>query len=292
MKRWRHVREELGSIPIVEGEIGGDAPLYVERYLFRSVEKHVTGLDTVGLTIQLGGARVHEGETGHWRSTTLPSQGMLVPAHFPTHWHYSGAVDFAVFYFSDQDSEVLKPLQDLAHSRQEILTFSDQLVGAAALQLVSELQNRRKANPDFMMRLARVMLDQLHRVLSNTAIGGFDPRHIHYSRLQTVLSFIHENLAQSLSAETLAERADVSLGHLRRLFNEAMGVPIHRYILATRLEEARKMLALTSVPISRIAQECGFSSQSHLTACFRKLHAETPAQYRAQTKTAPGPIIQ
>ncbi|MBK9623197.1 MAG: helix-turn-helix transcriptional regulator [Rhodocyclaceae bacterium] len=95
-----------------------------------------------------------------------------------------------------------------------------------------------------------------------------------------MLNHIHEHLTEDLSAEVLARRADVSLAHFRRIFEEAMGVPPHRYIVGARLEQARKLLTVSSMPISRIAQECGFSSQSHLTACFRAAHAVTPAGYR------------
>jgi AraC family transcriptional regulator len=52
-------------------------------------------------------------------------------------------------------------------------------------------------------------------------------------------------------------------------------------VLAARLEQARKLLNVTNLPISRIAEDCGFSSQSHLTARFREAHAATPAEFRA-----------
>ncbi|MCB1854810.1 MAG: helix-turn-helix transcriptional regulator, partial [Halieaceae bacterium] len=42
----------------------------------------------------------------------------------------------------------------------------------------------------------------------------------------------------------------------------------------------RKLLATTTVPIAQIGEECGFSSQSHFTACFKAAHASTPAGYR------------
>ncbi len=73
----------------------------------------------------------------------------------------------------------------------------------------------------------------------------------------------------------------------RRLFQQTLGVPVHRYILAARLEQARKLLAITSQPISRIADDCGFSSQSHFTACFRAAHAITPADYRKYLHPVP-----
>jgi AraC family transcriptional regulator len=41
------------------------------------------------------------------------------------------------------------------------------------------------------------------------------------------------------------------------------------------------------MPLSRIADECGFSSQSHLATSFRAVHAAAPTEFRAQTKQAP-----
>jgi AraC-like DNA-binding protein len=41
------------------------------------------------------------------------------------------------------------------------------------------------------------------------------------------------------------------------------------------------------MPISQIAEECGFSSQSHLTACFRVAHASTPAKFRHHVQQTP-----
>lgn len=281
MKRWLKVRKELGSFPITEGEIGGKSYLYAERYLFRSIEKSISAVGTTTLLAQFGGARVNEGEVGQWRATSLPSQCMLVPPGCATHWHYSGAIDFAVFYFPEKTFGILERVSSLAKVSKEPLTFSDHLVSAASLQLLGELAKGTSADEAFMTRLADVMLEQVCRTLTTSSASHFDPRHVHYSRLQAVLSFIHENLAQKLSAQMLADRAEVSLAHFRRLFEEATGVPVHRYVLNTRLNQARKLLTLTTMPISRIAEDCGFSNQSHLTACFKKVHAATPAQFRS-----------
>jgi AraC family transcriptional regulator len=281
MKAWQQVRKELGVSPIVDGMIGGDSPLYAERYLFHTIEKSVSGLRVMGLLTQFGGSRVQEGERGRWRVDLLPSQSLLVPANCATHWHYSGPVDFVIFYFPDHMEGIQDRLRVLADSRQRPMTFGDALVGATALRLVTELHKGAGADQHFMALLTQVMLEQTYRVLTTPETGGINPRHVHFSRLQAVLGYIHEHLNEDSSIEALADRAQVSSAHFRRLFQEAMGVPPHRYILATRLEQARKLLTMTTMPISRIAQDCGFSSQSHLTASFRAAHAATPAQYRA-----------
>lgn len=279
---WLAVREELGQSPILEGYIHGEAPLFAERYMYQTIERTVSGIECTALINQFGGGPVHEGQQGHWRTQNLPTQSILVPRGVPTHWHYSGPVDFVVFYFLDGSSGTMANLELLAESRGQPLSFSDQLTGAAAQQLVSELYKGSGADQVFMGRLASVMLEQSYRLLTTPASVNISPRYAHFSRLQAVLNHIHQNLANALSVDVLASCAGVSQAHFRRLFQEAVGMPVHRYVLTTRLEQARRLLTLSEMPIAHIAQECGFSSQSHLTACFRSTHAVTPAQFRAR----------
>ena len=284
MDNWQKVRQELGSLPILEGAIGGKIPLQVERYLLNGVDRSVSGLEGLVLLTQFGGARVQEGEKGQWRSQSLPSQSLLIPRHCPTHWHYNGVTDFACFYFVEQSSARLEPFLRLTKGVNQPLQFSDALVGTLAQQLLNELQKGGAADERFMVKLADVMLEQTYRVLTTPETTMLLPRQVQFQRLQKILPYIREHLADDLSASRLAALAGVSIAHFRRLFQEAMGAPVHSYIVAARLEQARMLLATTTQPISRIAEDCGFSSQSHFTACFRAAHAATPAQYRTQLR--------
>jgi AraC family transcriptional regulator len=102
--------------------------------------------------------------------------------------------------------------------------------------------------------------------------------------LQKVLRHINAHLSESLPNDQLASLAGVSESHFRRIFIDATGLPPHRYVRGRRLAQARKLLAASELPISVIANECGFYSQSHLTKCFQATHAATPAAYRRQMK--------
>ncbi len=277
---WFKVRTALAHQPIIAGRITGSAQLFVERYLYQDIERTVSGMNCAALVVQFGGGRVKEGEPDRWRSMNLPTQSLLIPPRVPTHWHYSGTVDFAVFYFLAAGSRAMRDLEVFAALRTAPVPFSDPLVGAAAMQLVNELQKAHAADAGFMERLADVMLEQTYRALVTPGARGINPRHVHFSRLQAVLNHIHANLAADLSAARLARRAGVSLAHFCRIFRDATGLTPHRYVLAARLDLVRKLLTQSTLPISRIAEECGFSSQSHLTASFRTAHATTPAQYR------------
>jgi AraC family transcriptional regulator len=284
MKNRLETREELGCDPISEGWIGGEFPIYVERYLFQTVERSVSGLGSTVLVAHFDGAHVHEGAAGQARTMSLPCQAWLIPPNCPTHWHYAGAVDFAIFYLPGESRGIIERLCSLAAARTGPQLLGDALVGAAALQLLNELRRGDSADSGFMERLSGVMLEQVYRALGTPVSGSVNTGHIHFSRLQAVFGYIREHLADDLSTQVLADCAKVSRAHFCRLFQEVTGGPPHRYVLTARLEQARTVLTTTNQAIARIAQDCGFSSQSHLTSSFRRAHAITPAQFRAHLK--------
>ena len=280
MAVWNTVHRELRSTPIVSGHVPGESPLFAERYLLQGRDRSMSGYPVLGLITLFGGARVLEGDDERSRGSYLPSQALLLPPGCATHWHLSGPSDFGIFYFLATDLGVAARLRRLAASAHGPLRFDDPLVGAAAQQIFNELHKGTAGDEAYLATLAKVLLEQTYRALTTPETRLFSPRHVHFPRLQKVLPYIHEHLADALTVRQLAELAGLSDTHFRRVFQEALGVPAHRYVVAARLEKARKPLGTTGMPIAKIADVTGFSSQSHLTSCFRAAHAATPAEYR------------
>lgn len=278
---WQKVRTEIGRPPILEGLIEGPVTLNVERYLFQANECSVSGIAVPVLCAQFGGNAIDEGETDQTVHRHLPTQSSLVPRGVPTHWHYSSTVDFALFYIVGGSEPLLHHLNEFVREQHELLAFSDALVGTLAHGIVDELQKGAGADEPFLGRMAHLMVEKTFRALTTPNAGLINSRHAHYVRLQTVLNHIHGHLQDALSLELLAGLAGVSTAYFREIFEEAIGTTPHRYVLAQRIDRARKMLTQSSWPISHIAQSCGFSSQSHLTATFRAAHGTTTGRFRA-----------
>ncbi len=101
-------------------------------------------------------------------------------------------------------------------------------------------------------------------------------------KLRVVDSYIKENIDCTILLEDLAEKCQMSLGYFSRLFKSRTGSTPHQYILEKRVEVACEMLTKSSLSICEIAYCSGFSSQSHMTAIFKKLIGITPKCYRAE----------
>ncbi len=95
-----------------------------------------------------------------------------------------------------------------------------------------------------------------------------------------VLHHIEANIAARLGVVDLAQVVDLSPSHFCRLFKEAFGLTVHRYVMGRRLELAQRLMLDTSESLSSIALSCGMSDQSHLTRCFHRVVGETPGEWR------------
>lgn len=274
-------------MPVIEGSIAGATPLYAERYLISGGDHPVAGMPMLSLITKFGGARVLEGDPQNWRFKGLAAQSLLVPPGYATYWRFTGATDFAIFYFTDPQAKLTQRLLALFELASEPLMLSSALVSATAQEVFNELQKGRAADEQYIEKLVEIMLEKVFRALTTAGVDGLAPSHVHFARLRTTLLHIRENLSGDLSVSCLAGLAGVSHTHFRRLFQEAMGTSVHQYVQGARLEQARKFLGITSMPISRVAEECGFSSQSHLTTSFRKIYSATPAEYRTQLAQSP-----
>ena len=105
--------------------------------------------------------------------------------------------------------------------------------------------------------------------------GGLSP-----AALQRVQVYVEANLADAMPLQDLAARAALSPFHFARAFRTSVGVPPRAFVEGRRVERARQLLADTTRPITDVAVETGFGTQSRLTTVFKRHTGFTPAAFR------------
>lgn len=120
----------------------------------------------------------------------------------------------------------------------------------------------------------------LHRSLySNEMLTTHEA---HYDeKIQTLLRYIQEHLADELTIDRLAEQSYLSKYYLMRHFKKETGYSLHQYINSKRLLLARRLLDSTSAPVTEICYDCGFQDYSTFSRAFRQMFHLTPTQYRS-----------
>ncbi len=123
-----------------------------------------------------------------------------------------------------------------------------------------------------------------------TALGGFlvreagieqaRPARVHggLSSLarRRVLEIIEAGLDARLTIESLAREVGLSPAHFARAFKQTLGRAPHQYLLARRLECARRLIETSNASLSDIAQRTGFADQAHFTRLFKRAFGATP----------------
>jgi AraC family transcriptional regulator len=159
----------------------------------------------------------------------------------------------------------------------------DELINQIGLSVLSEMRcptaaGRMLVETSSLMLAAR--LAHAHSETEPIRLPILTPHRLDDGRLRRVLAYIEEHLAEDITVADLANVACLSIFHFTRAFAATMGVPPHRYVSRRRLESAKAMIATGRAPLSQIALDTRFSSQSSFTRAFRRATGMTPAEYR------------
>ena len=88
-----------------------------------------------------------------------------------------------------------------------------------------------------------------------------------------------ERLGCGVSVDEVAAACGLSRSHFGKAFKQTTGRTPHAWLTERRIETAQQMLCST-LPLSQIADACGFADQSHLTRVFGARTGRSPAQWR------------
>jgi AraC family transcriptional regulator of arabinose operon len=105
-------------------------------------------------------------------------------------------------------------------------------------------------------------------------------------RIVAVIEHIARNLDAAISIADLARAAHLSVSRFSHLFREQVGVPPRTFVEQQRLQRAKELLELTTLPIGIVAAQIGFSSQFHFARRFHLYVGVSPSAYRRSVTTA------
>jgi AraC-like DNA-binding protein len=130
--------------------------------------------------------------------------------------------------------------------------------------------------------LAHALLVQMLIVLAREAAAPQPPapRAPQAERLDALCDELLANPAQPVRLDALARRVAMGRSAFTLAFRRHTGQSLGQFVLAARLAEAKRRLALTDEPVADIAAACGFRNLGHFHALFRRGVGQTPLRYR------------
>ena len=129
--------------------------------------------------------------------------------------------------------------------------------------------------------LVAYLLQQHAQLPSASATGSLAG-----SRLQKILAYMAERLAEEISVVELADACAMSASHFSREFRKSVGMPPHQYLMKLRIEQARERLLDSDARIIDVALELGFTNASHFARAFARRYGVAPAAFRQLARVA------
>lgn len=226
-----------------------------------------------------------EGGTGtrrldHGFETGRPGVICIMPEGQTSQWEITTPFRFVHLYIPD---DMLRASFALIHDCDARQMDLPEVTFGEAPALVSPLVRLAEAALSEDLLMADAALADLVGQLSKRAIalrGGL-PGHL----LRRIDDWIDAHLGQPIRLADIAALTELSPYHLHRMFRAARGLPLHGWVTARRIAQAKRMLD-GPAPLIEVAEACGFSSQSHFSRVFKDQTATPPAAYRSLRRTA------
>lgn len=98
--------------------------------------------------------------------------------------------------------------------------------------------------------------------------------------VERALRLIRNGALDDVSVEALAERLGVGARHLSRLFKKHVGASPAQVARTSRLQQAKRLLDETDLPMTAIALRSGFRSLRRFNSVFAEVYKRTPTSIR------------
>ncbi len=98
--------------------------------------------------------------------------------------------------------------------------------------------------------------------------------------IRRTMEYIQKHYTEEISLKTVADHVGLSENYLSNLFKNEVGDNLTNYVNQLRIEQAKKLIATTSMKTYEIAEAVGYHSASYFSTIFRKITGSPISTYK------------
>lgn len=213
-------------------------------------------------------------ESGDDRICLEERQTLLLDCHKP-HKYYSNACDWE-FLWMHIGGVSLGTLYEMIYpSGLRVLQYSWDYVYQ---DLLSYCENGDMRGHMKISSTLHTLLESLYTVSYENANSSMEQMHM--EDVQRVVALIHAHYNEPLTVDDMIANIAISKYHFIRVFQRIMGATPYNYLINYRIHVSKRYLSTTNLPVSEIAEKCGFADTSNFITHFKKHTGQKPLQYR------------
>jgi YesN/AraC family two-component response regulator len=163
-----------------------------------------------------------------------------------------------------------------------------QLICALIGNMVQEYEGQQPYYEENLQHFMTLVLNIIARNVASDVItmtDSADPEPL----INRMLLHVHENINNpgKLRISNLSKQFNLSPNYVGEYFRKLTGESLQNYITQYKIQLVQHRLANSPLTVSQIADELGFSDESHLNRQFRKhTGGLSPAEYRKNARRA------
>jgi len=210
---------------------------------------------------------------GHVTSRCIPKGSIFfLPAGHACEVGLHGALDTLHIYLRANLVSV--------HNVTPLLVERDVVIQHLA-QAVEQAVCENVSNSDrFIDPIARALADRVSALSRSSEPWQVQTAGLPDYELRRLQDFIEANLEGEITLAAMASACGIGTKSFVRAFAATTGKSPYQYVIAARVERAKRLIEQDQEGLAEIALRCGFSHQEHLTRAFRRLTGQTPGRYR------------
>lgn len=139
------------------------------------------------------------------------------------------------------------------------------------------------ASTNYSPQQLRILLDKRLPTLKRWR-SKLTTQDIHLEAINRVKTYIDKNLNREITTDELAQLANISVFHFRRVFKKITGENIGTYIQRIRLQQIAHNLISTDYSINNILQQTVYQTKFSLAKAFKKHFGISMSLYRERHK--------
>ncbi len=262
--------------------------LTVDLYpAIRGIEFRVPAMEYIAIFYALrGGGRLHQERGGRQHEAVIQSgQVMIIPAFEEAFYKGDTVLGMGVYLPVWHFAKAVYDMADGAISSgklRHVFQTRDTILEQFCLALLHELEQPEHPAQTLLVNATAValtahLLRSYDRQIGQSAncqagLAGH--------ALNSVTSYIEDNVHRRISLDELAAVAGVSRYHFARVFKASTSLSPMAYVERTRIHRAQEIIRTTNLPLSQIAQLLGFADQAHFGRRFKAHLGSAPGIYR------------
>lgn len=205
------------------------------------------------------------------RFTAQKGDVVLLDCHEPHYYHAENGLEFLYIHFDGSNShEICQHI--LATQGPLIRNSTNVQIGNLLYDIIYFYVHDGIAN----MVKSSLEIYKLLQLLQERTEYNSDEE----SPIELAIRYIRNNVGKKISLGELADIANLSTFYFSHQFKEQTGFSPTEYVINTRIDQAKILLARTNKTISEIAYEVGYASSGSLINLFVQKVGCSPKEFR------------